>query len=99
MIVIHVQVKVKPDHREDFITVALNDVLASRQQPGCAKFNVSESVDERNTFTLYEEWQTQADFDAYKNSAHFKQMGEQLMPLFADAPDSRYYTADVLPST
>jgi hypothetical protein len=41
----------------------------------------------------------QADFDAYKNSAHFKQMGEQLMPLFADAPDSRYYTADLLPST
>ena len=98
MIVIHVQVKVKPDQRSEFVTQATRESDIARNYPGCARYNWSVDLRDQQVFALYEEWDTQASFDAYKVSDDFKQMGSNLMPLLAEEPQSSYYTAAPLAS-
>ncbi len=96
MIVIHVQTKVKADKRTEFIQQIQHDTEVSRKFAGCVQWGWSEDVSQKNTFALYEEWDTAEAFDAYKQSDHFKQINGALMPLLAEEPQSAYYTANKL---
>jgi len=96
MIVIHVQAKVNPEKRDQFLEQAQRDVQLSRQFQGCVRFNWSEDLMERNTFALYEEWESPEAFTNFKNSEHFKQSGGALMPLLTEKPQGGYYQANTL---
>ena len=96
MIVIHVQTKVKADKRQEFLAEVKKDLETSRAFKGCVQFGWGEDVTQPNTFTLYEEWESAEAFNAYKDSDYFKQVGNVVMPLFAEEPQSAYYTANTL---
>ncbi len=97
MIVVHVETQIQPDKRQEFVTHIQKDIQLSSAFAGCVEFGWSEDVTRPNNFTLYEEWETQADFSAYQNSEHFKQLGGFLFPMMADKPKVVYYTASKLP--
>jgi quinol monooxygenase YgiN len=48
---------------------------ASRAEPGCVCFDVSQSVDDAGTFVLYEEWRDQAALDEHYKTDHFNRFG------------------------
>ncbi len=48
---------------------------ASRAEPGCLCFDVSQSVDDAATFVLYEEWRDQAALDEHYQTEHFNRFG------------------------
>jgi quinol monooxygenase YgiN len=48
---------------------------ASRSEPGCVCFDVSQSVDDAGTFVLYEEWRDQDALDVHYKTDHFNQYG------------------------
>ena len=93
MMVIHVETNVAADQRQAFLAAIESDIPVSRTFAGCLRYVWSENALEPNQFSLYEEWETQAALEAYKNSEHFQRMGKALFPLFVGHPASRYYEA------
>jgi quinol monooxygenase YgiN len=72
------------------------EMVEVKQFSGCEKFRLYADVTNENTFLLYEEWQSQTNFDTYKNSDYFKQNGEKLFPMMAEPPDTAYFEAEIL---
>lgn len=97
MLVIRVLVKVKPEEKTGFINHMKHEMAEVKEMfAGCEKFNLYGDIARENTFMLYEEWQSQVNFDAYKNSDYFKKNGEKLFAMMAEPPDSAYFKAEVL---
>jgi quinol monooxygenase YgiN len=63
---------------------------------GCERFALYGDASKEDNFLIYEEWQSQANFEAYQTSEYFKKNGEKLFAMMAGAPDSAYFEADVL---
>jgi quinol monooxygenase YgiN len=68
MQIIHVKIEVPERNRSAFIEVARTAEIASQEDPGCLYYRFHESVIDRGTFVLVEEW---ADADAL--AAHIDQ--------------------------
>jgi quinol monooxygenase YgiN len=98
VIVIHVQVKIKPEKRSEFLHLIEQDVNDTHLQPGCVEYQWLANTNDPNSFTLYEEWESQADFDAFKNSGYFQQLNSAFAALIAEAPKSHYYAAEAIPA-
>jgi (4S)-4-hydroxy-5-phosphonooxypentane-2,3-dione isomerase len=97
MIVIHVQCKVQPEKRAEFVEQAVAQ-LNDTSVPGCIRYSWTEALNEPNTFTLYEEWTSPEAFDAYTSSDGFKEAADKMFPLMAEPPISSYYTASTYAS-
>ena len=52
MLVVHVQVHVRPDGIEAFKGATLANARASRQEPGIARFDVVQQIDDPTRFVL-----------------------------------------------
>ena len=99
MIVIRVAVKVKPEAKANFVRQIKQEMGEVKKQfPGCERYTLYTDVTDDNKLMLYEEWQSQASFEAYKESDYFKQNGELLFPMMAEPPDSAYFNAALIPS-
>ena len=96
MIVIRVQLQVKPDDKRQLIDFMKDSVTISRRFDGCVRYAFYEDVTDENAFILYEEWESQTKFDTYRESEHFKESGKVIFPLLNGEPDSAYFTADKL---
>jgi quinol monooxygenase YgiN len=93
MIVVRVQLQVKPENREAFIGAFTRHAEKSRQFAGCEAFNMLEDVQNGNTYSLYEEWASAEAFDAFRNSEELKASGSTLFPFIDGKPTSSYYEA------
>ncbi len=93
MIVVRVQLQVKPENRETFIDSFARHAERSRQFAGCQAFNLLEDVEQGNAYSLYEEWASAEAFDAFRNSDELKASGSTLFPFIDGKPTSSYYEA------
>ncbi|MBX3081801.1 MAG: antibiotic biosynthesis monooxygenase [Anaerolineae bacterium] len=96
MIVIRVTFKINPTERVNLLPYLQQNSTESRQFAGCLNYGFYQDTGDENTFLLYEEWDTQANFDAFKGSANFKASGDVLFPLMVGKPESVYYAANTL---
>jgi quinol monooxygenase YgiN len=51
-------------------------------------------LNHENTYVLYEAWENQSDFENYKTSPVFKEVGDILTPFLAGAPVNEYFVAE-----
>lgn len=98
MIVVRVLVQVKPENKTSFVDLMKNDVTTTQDFDGCVHFEVYQDIKSDDTFVLYEEWENQTKFDAYRNSDYFKELGGQIFPLLEGSPNSAYYDASLIAS-
>mmetsp|Transcript_4296 Transcript_4296/g.9566 ORF Transcript_4296/g.9566 Transcript_4296/m.9566 type:complete len:100 (+) Transcript_4296:206-505(+) len=61
-----VEVNVKEDRRDEFLQLIEKDAVASRNEPGCLRFDVIETADDPNKFIFYELYSDE-DAVAYHN--------------------------------
>jgi quinol monooxygenase YgiN len=66
---------------------------ASRQEPGCVRYDVLQSTMRANHFTVIETWANQGAFDAHASAAHTKQYRESVQPVTGSPLDERVYKA------
>jgi autoinducer 2-degrading protein len=66
-----VEVHVKPEYINDFITATRRNHEASIQEPGNRRFDVLQSPDDPARFLLYEAYAGPADSDAHKQTPHY----------------------------
>ena len=84
MLVVHVQVHVRPDGIEAFKGATLANARASRQEPGIARFDVVQQVDDPTRFVLIEAYRTPEAPALHKATAHYAAWRDAVAPLMAE---------------
>lgn len=83
MLVVHVHVQVKPDSIEAFTAATLANARASLQEPGIARFDVTQQADDPTRFVLVEAYRTAAAPAAHKETAHYATWRDTVAPMMA----------------
>lgn len=96
MFIVHVQVHVKPEFVDAFRQATTENARSSVQEPGIARFDVVQQLDDPNRFVLVEVYRTPADPARHKETAHYKKWAETVAPMMAEPRSSVKY-ANVYP--
>jgi quinol monooxygenase YgiN len=96
MLIVHVQVQVKPENVEDFRRATLDNARQSVCEPGIARFDVVQQRDEPTRFTLVECYRTPEAPAAHKATAHYLKWRAAVANMMA-APRVAVTYANVFP--
>jgi quinol monooxygenase YgiN len=96
MLIVHVRVHVKPECVEAFRQATLANARQSIREPGIARFDVAQQVDDPTRFVLVECYRT-ADAPArHKETAHYASWRDTVASMMA-SPRSSVKFANVHP--
>lgn len=71
MYAIWVTVKIKPEKREQFLSVIEDDSICSvRDEPACERFDVLQDQSDPDTYYFYEVYHDEAGFQAHLQTPH-----------------------------
>ncbi len=81
MFIVHVFIDVKPDFIDAFKEASLANAAASIQEPGIARFDVVQDVDDPTQFVLVEVYRTTEDPGRHKETAHYATWRDTVAPM------------------
>ena len=84
MLVVHIQVHVKPDCVEVFKQATLANGRVSLKEPGVARFDVVQQQDDPTRFVFVEVYRDAAAAAAHKESAHYPVWRDAVAPMMAE---------------
>lgn len=91
MLVVAVQVKVKPDSVETFRQASLENARLSVQEPGIARFDVLQSTDDPTRFVLVEVYRSEEAPAKHKETAHYARWRDTVAGMMAEPRSSAKY--------
>ena len=91
MLVIHVHVHVKPEFTEAFREATLENASKSVREPGVARFDVMQKLDDPTRFVLTEVYRTPADPPRHKETAHYQTWRDTVAEMMAESRSSTKY--------
>ena len=97
MIIVHVQVHVKPESVEAFRVASIENARESVREPGIARFDVIQQQDDPTRFMLIEIYRSVAATAAHKETAHYAVWRDTVAAMMAEPRSSVKYTG-VIPS-
>jgi (4S)-4-hydroxy-5-phosphonooxypentane-2,3-dione isomerase len=71
MYIMHVSIRVKPECVDAFIKATIGNAQGSVQEPGVARFDVIQELEDPTRFKLVEVYYSEADVAKHKETAHF----------------------------
>jgi (4S)-4-hydroxy-5-phosphonooxypentane-2,3-dione isomerase len=83
MFVLVVNLKVKPENVEAFMSKVKENARAARSEPGCRQFDVLVDPKDKTRVMLYEIYNDEAAFEAHQQTPHFKKYLAEAVPLLA----------------
>ena len=92
MLIVHVSVHVKPEFVEAFRHATVENARHSVQEPGIARFDVIQQLDDPTRFTLVEVYRTPGDSTRHKETAHYKTWRDQVAEMMVEPRVSVKYT-------
>jgi quinol monooxygenase YgiN len=97
MYIIHVHIHVKPDRLDAFIIATKENAEKSAGfEPGVARFDVIQEVDDPSRFLLLEVYRTPEDAARHKETNHYKRWREIAEPMMAE-PRTRVVYKNIFP--
>ena len=96
MLVVHVHVRVKPEHVQDFLNATLANARESVKEPGIARFDVLQQQDDPTRFVLIEAYRTSEAPAAHKETKHYEVWRDTVAPMMAE-PRSSVKFANIFP--
>ena len=84
MLVVHIQVHVKPESVDAFKAATLANARASVKEPGIAAFDVFQQQDDPTRFVFIEAYRTDEAPAAHKETAHYKTWRDAVAPMMAE---------------
>jgi len=81
MFIVHVFVDVKPDFIEAFKEASFANGAASIKEPGIARFDVVQDIDDPTQFVLVEVYRTTEDPARHKETAHYQTWRDTVAPM------------------
>ncbi|HVU35461.1 MAG TPA: antibiotic biosynthesis monooxygenase [Opitutaceae bacterium] len=96
MLVVHVHVHVKPECIDSFIAATRANASASVREPGVARFDVVQQLDDPTRFVFVEVYRS-ADAPArHKETSHYRTWRDTVEPMMAEPRRSTKF-ANVAP--
>ncbi len=83
MLVVHVHVHVKPESVAAFIAETRKNVSESLREPGVARFDFAQQLDDPTRFVLVEAYKTPDAPAAHKETAHYAAWRDAVAPMMA----------------
>jgi quinol monooxygenase YgiN len=97
MLIVHVQVHVKPEHIEAFKLATIENAGNSVKEPGIARFDVVQQADDPTRFVLLEAYRDTDATTHHKATAHYHAWAEKVADMLAE-PRSRVVYANIYPA-
>ena len=91
LLIVHVHVHVKPDAVAAFRAASLDNARASVREPGIARFDVVQSIEDPTRFVLVEVYRNAAAPAAHKETAHYQRWRDAVNDLMAEPRTSVKY--------
>ena len=91
MLVVHVHVHVKPEFIQAFKEATLENARNSVQEPGIARFDVIQQLDDPTRFVLVEVYRTPDDPAEHKKTAHYQTWRDTVVEMMAEPRHSFKY--------
>ncbi len=92
MLAVHVLVHVKADQVEAFKAASLDNARHSIQEPGIARFDVIQQIDDPTRFCLVEVYRTEADPARHKETEHYRRWRDTVADMMAEPRSAVKYT-------
>jgi quinol monooxygenase YgiN len=92
MLVVHVQVHVKPESVEAFKSATLANARESVKEQGIARFDVVQQQDDPSRFVLVEVYRSADAPAAHKATPHYATWRDAVVPMMAEPRTSVKYT-------
>jgi quinol monooxygenase YgiN len=96
MFVVHVHVHVRAEFVDAFREASRENARASVQEPGVARFDVIQQLDDPSRFVLVEVYRTPEDAARHKDTAHYPVWRDTVAEMMA-APRQSVKYANVFP--
>lgn len=84
MLIVQVQIRVKPEHLEAFITASLENARNSVQEPGIARFDVVQQKDDPTRITLIEVYRSDDAPAKHREMAHYTKWRDTVADMMAE---------------
>lgn len=84
MIIVHVQVHVNAESVDTFIAATRENARQSVREPGIARFDVVQQLDDPTRFVLVEMYRNDQAPAAHKETAHYKAWRDAVEPWMAE---------------
>ena len=91
MLIVHVHVHVKPEFIDAFKEASLENARHSVQEPGIARFDVIQQVDDPSRFILVEVYRTPQAPAEHKDTAHYQVWRDTVAEMMAEPRTSVKY--------
>ena len=88
LLVVHVHVRVKPESVEAFRTATAENSRQSLLEPGIARFDVVQQIDDPTRFVLVEAYRTPEAPALHKETAHYALWRDTVAPMMAEPRSS-----------
>lgn len=85
MYIVHVHVHVKPEYVDAFKEASLDNASNSVKEPGVARFDVVQDLDDPTRFVLVEVYRTPEDPAKHKETAHYLRWRDTVADMMAEA--------------
>jgi autoinducer 2-degrading protein len=96
MLILHVNIHVKPEHLDAFIAATIENARNSAQEPGIARFDFVQHADDPNRFSLWEVYKTEDAVPAHKQTEHFAKWAATVESMLVE-PRTRCWYKSVFP--
>ncbi len=96
MLVVHIQVHVKPEFVEQFKKATLENARNSAQEPGIARFDVVQQPDDASRFVFVEVYRSPEAAAKHKETKHYQVWRDTVADMMA-TPRSRVEYVNVFP--
>lgn len=92
MFIVHVFVHVKDDRVEEFKAASVENARNSVREPGVARFDVVQQMDDPTRFVLVEVYRSPEDPARHKETAHYRTWRDTVEPMMAEPRASVKYS-------
>ena len=82
-LVLQVNIRIKPENVDAFMSKVIENGRAARSEPGCRQFEVLVDPDDKTKVMLFEVYDDQKAFEAHQAGAAFKKYLDTAVPLLA----------------
>jgi autoinducer 2-degrading protein len=96
MLIIHVQIHVKPDSVEQFRQATIANAKQSINEPGIARFDLLQQADDPTRFILLEVYRTAEAPARHRETAHYQTWRDTVADMMAE-PRARVECSNVVP--
>lgn len=92
MLVVHIQVRVKPESVEAFKAATLANARESVKEPGIARFDIVQQQDDPTRFVFVEVYRSAQAPAAHKETNHYQTWRDAVAPMMAEPRASVKFT-------